>query len=164
MTAVASGMTMRLIPKTTYTFSNLAASSNMSFLLCQHIDCSVFQEASFLVRVHSGTIGTTATIKIDVVADGWTLEDPGIALTSLNDASGTALGNFTLANGGALTAAYGLINVAKPSGRLLSVQITGTQVAAVQTITAAISIDLTLKAGDPSNLPLDYNTYRGYRI
>jgi hypothetical protein len=53
--------------------------------------------------------------------------------------------------------------VAKPSGRLLSVQLTGTGNTG-QTCFAAISIDLTLKAGDPSNLPLGYNTYRGYRI
>jgi MYXO-CTERM domain-containing protein len=73
MTTVASGMTMRLIPKTTYTFTNVATSASMSFLLCQHIDCSVFQEASFLIRAHSGTIGVTGTptIKIDILADGY---------------------------------------------------------------------------------------------
>src|SRR5258708_3315988 len=108
MTTVASGMTMRLIPKTTYTFSNLGNALTQAILLCQHIDCSVFQEASFLVRVHGGVI-TAGSVKIDVVADGWTLEDPGIALTNVNDAGGTALGNFTIPTGNPIAASYGLI-------------------------------------------------------
>jgi hypothetical protein len=61
------------------------------------------------------------------------------------------------------TPAYYLLTVARPSGRLLSMSITGTQ-SGTNTIQVYLSVDITMKSGDPSALPLDYNTYRGYRI
>lgn len=161
MTTIASGMTMRLIPRTVYNFGNVQTTTSIAFNVCSHIDTSVFQEASFLIRAHAGSIAAGASIKFDIFADGWTLEDPGINLFNTNDQIGV-LGNVTFA--GVVTfPSYQLVNVQRPSGRLLAVQITGTQTGGVA-CNGAFSIDLTLKGGDPSNLPLDYNTYRGYRI
>jgi hypothetical protein len=164
MAAVASGMTMRLLPKTNYDFLNLATGTNQTIVLCQHIDVSVFQEVSFLVRQHAGSIATAgSTIDINVLADGWTLEDPGIVLTSTTDASATVLGQVHLTS--TFNApAYSLLTVAKPAGRLLSVNIAAHQTTTNTVCNVTLSIDVTMKSGDPSALPLDYNTYRGYRI
>lgn len=59
---------------------------------------------------------------------------------------------------------YALLTVAKPSGRLLSLSIVGHQGSNTTACNVTLSIDITMKSGDPSALPLDYNTYRGYRI
>jgi hypothetical protein len=163
MAAVASGMTMRALSKTPYDCSNLAASTTQTIILCQHIDVSVFQEVTFLIRAHAGSIGASATLTVNILADGWTLEDPGLSLTNTADAGGTALGSYVL-NNSTTYPAYGLLTVAKPSGRLLSLNLVASQFSSVRTIQATLSIDVTMKSGDPSALPLDYNTYRGYRI
>jgi hypothetical protein len=68
MAAVASGMTIRGLPKTFYDFTNLKSSSSMSIMLFQHLDVSVFQEVSFLVRAHGGS-APSSSLAVNVLAD-----------------------------------------------------------------------------------------------
>lgn len=150
---------MRLLCKTFYDFGSLATAANRTIALCQHIDVSVFQEISFLVRAHAGAIASSNTITVNVLADGWTLEEPGLTLTNTQDASATVLDNVQYTS--SFTApVYSLIAVAKPAGRLLALNVIGHQNSSGTNCNITLSIDVTMKSGVPSALPLDYNTYR----
>jgi len=162
MTTIASGMTMRLLPKTNYNFDKLQTSQTTTFAICQHIDVSVFQEVSFAIRFYGGTLGTGASIAFAVVADGYTLDDP-TAFFATADATGTAFGSFSFSST-TPAPAFTVLTVTKPCGHLLNVTLTATQGSSLTSVNGTFGIDVTMKGGDPSSLPLDYSTYRGYRI
>lgn len=76
MSTINSGVMMRLLPRTTFSgFTNLT-SGTVSFPLAQHIDITPFQEATFIVRVHTGTTVPHGSYTLNAQWDGYDFEDP----------------------------------------------------------------------------------------
>ena len=79
MPTTNSGVTMRLLPITSFTFSGLGANAGMTIAIAQHIDVTSYTEAHVLFRYHAGTTFTASTtqkLQAAVYADGWDFEDP----------------------------------------------------------------------------------------
>jgi hypothetical protein len=163
MGTVNTGITIRLVPRTLYVFggaTGLVAGGTVTVPIARHIDASTFTEADLLVRAHSGTSiavgGGGGNFGIQPFDDGYDFEDPdvdfvtGVSVIPINNA--TVIPFFTS------------FSIASPFGRLLGVQLVANQNAANGVLSIALSVDLVLKGGDPSALPMMPNAYRGYRI
>jgi hypothetical protein len=163
MGTVNSGITIRLLPRTLYAFggaTGLVAGGTVTVPIARHIDASTFTEGELMVRAHSGTSiavgGGGGNFGIEVFDDGYDFEDPavdfvaGLGLLPINNATPIPF--------------FGLLPVASPFGRLVGVQLIVNQNAANAALSIALSVDLVLKGGDPSALPMMPNGYRGYRI
>jgi hypothetical protein len=157
-----SGLTKRIVPITTYTFGNLAASDTSLVVVGQHVDATTFTEADLLVRFHKGTTIGTGTFTVGLIADGWTLNDPSAAFlpppfSILAPPPGTVqVGSTT---------SFPFYSAVTPVswGRFVAVVLVAAQGAAVGALTAVMSVDLALKGGDVAGLPMGPNGYRGYR-
>jgi hypothetical protein len=174
-----SSLRMRILPRTKYDFSNLQTTTSMSVVLAQHIDASVFQEVDLIVRLHGGTniANAASTIVVGVVPDGYDFSDPApvtgagaygdfltpapvrVGVGAVAASSTTTIPSYQVASlnvgGGAVPA---------PFGRLIAVTLYAAQGAASSALVAVLSVDVVLKSGDPTALPLMPNGYRGYRL
>lgn len=159
MSAISgTGMTMRIIPQTTYTFDNLAAGTDQVIIIAQHIDVGPFEEVDFMVRCYTGGFGS-AGCKIEVLAipDGWTPESPTTRF--LDNAAATTV----LLDSSISLPFYSSTALSSGFGRLLTIGIMATQATPPVACNAVLSIDLAMKGGDPSGIMPSFNTYRGYR-
>jgi hypothetical protein len=156
---VGTGMVFRVIPRTKYTFDNLAITGGAVtiFPIASHIDVSPFQEVDVQVRVHaysvtSGSPFNGAGLGVLVAPDGFTMEDPVTVFQGTN------------VNTPFNSTGYFVTNLTGVFGRLVSVSL-GVQLPAtsVANLNCTLSIDLACKQGDPSGIMPAYNTYRGYR-
>lgn len=164
MGAISStGMMMRIIPRTVYDFTKVQASQTVQFIIAQHIDVGPFQEADFMIRCYNPSISPAgASITIQLLADGYTLDEPSLDFFSVNDGKSSAFGSIVYGNT-TTTTTYSVLSVNNQFGRMLAVRLIATQPASTGSLVATISIDLALKGGDPAGLHPSYNTYRGYR-
>ena len=161
MATVNSGLHLRLLPLTKIDFSNtiLANSAVQTITIAQHIEAHSFTIADLVVRTHAGTsIGAGASLKVNLVADGYDFEDPASQFLSSTNAAQIVLGPSLSG------ASYNIQSGSAQMGRHLAVQLVATQPAAAVALVVFISIDLTLKGGDPSGLMNGPNSFRGYRI
>jgi hypothetical protein len=89
-----AGIIYRVIPKQIFPFS-----ASASWWIAKGIDISQYREATLLVRVHTGTVGLSAssTFTISVWADAPTTEDPTDVFfpTSAIAGASTTLDNST---------------------------------------------------------------------
>jgi hypothetical protein len=162
MATINSGITMRILPLTSYNFANIQNSKNIQFNVGQHIEAGVFTEADLIVRLHTGTVMSAGQIfSISLGTDGYTMEDPtSNFFTAITGVAFTQTGAPTLP-------AYSVTSASAtttPFGRYLVVALSATQPAAATTFTVNVSVDLVLKGGDPSALPMGPNSFRGYRV
>jgi hypothetical protein len=162
MATINSGITMRIIPQTLYDFSNLQGSQSMNFPLGQHIEAGQFTEVDVLVRLHAATVMSEGqTLQVALFTDGYDFSDPASVFFS----SGP-IAEFSQAGVPTLPA-YNIFSASAtdtPFGRYIAIQIGATQASSATTLIAAVSVDITLKGGDPSAMPMSPNSYRGYRI
>jgi hypothetical protein len=159
MATINSGITLRLMPLTSFTLTNIKASSSIAFPIAQHIEAGVFTEADLIVRLHSGTtMSAGQSVAFSIVPDGWDFEDPTGSFL------GTALATFTQ-SGAPTLPAYSVTSTGTSAfGRFLSVSMPATQPSTAATLVVVASVDLVLKGGDPTNLPRSPNGFVGYRI
>jgi hypothetical protein len=160
MSTVNSGITIRVCPRTLFTFTGLGASGATTIPIAQHIDIAPFTEAELAIRLHSGTtMSAGQTLSFSVLPDGYAFDDPTAVF------SGTASTYTTSPVGPPTTPFYNVLQVSGSFGRLLSVNIVATQGSTGGTaFQPAISLDLVLKGGDPGGMATMLNGFRGYRI
>jgi hypothetical protein len=165
MATVDGGITIRLLPRTVYSFggsTGLTANGSASFLVARHFDLSVFTEADLLVRAHAGSaIGVLGgTFVVQAMYEGYDFQDP--AADFLQNPS--PAGNVSMSNSTTFPF-FAVVSIPSPFGRHLAVQVTATQAGSTNAaLTVALSVDLALKGGDPTAMSLAPNTYRGYQI
>jgi hypothetical protein len=164
MATINSGITMRVMPINSFAFSGLGAGAGMQFLVAQHIEAGVFTELDLIVRLHTGTnMAAGQTLKVVVAQDGYDDQDPASLFAGANLATVTQSGAATVPFFSVATAAGGTGTT--PWGRYLGVYVSATQSGTGgTTFIANLSIDLVLKGGDPSSLPMSPNSFRGYRL
>jgi hypothetical protein len=160
MSAISgTGMTMRLVPRTPFNFDSLRVTTNQVIWVVQHVDVSPFEEVDLVVRAHTASLGTGATIKVEAFPDGWTPEDP--ALNFVDGSRSYALVTLDSSSSIPLYKTQALLS---GFGKLLSIAVTGTMPSGSPVdCHAVLSIDLVMKGGDPSGIVPAFNTYRGYR-
>jgi hypothetical protein len=161
MSAISgTGMTMRVFTRTPVNFDSLRNDTNQVLWICQHIDVSPFEEVDLVVRAHTATIGSGASIAVEAFPDGWTPEDP--ALTFVDGSRSYAIVTLSSSSSIPLYKTQALLS---GFGRLVSIAVTGTMPAGMTPVDchAVLSIDLVMKGGDPSGIVPAFNTYRGYR-
>jgi hypothetical protein len=162
MSTVNSGIVLRVLPRTVFTFTGLGASPAAATVpVAQHIDVTPFTEAELQIRFHAGSTGLSAgqTVSVSVLPEGYTFDDPTAVFT------GTPATFTTPAGGPAALPFYTLLPVPTGFGRLLSVSVVanGGNVAGAN-YQFALSLDLLLKGGDPGAIAMMPNGFRGYRI
>jgi hypothetical protein len=174
MQATGSSLTMRVLPRTLYDFSNLGLGTAMTIVVAQHIDASVFQEADLHVRLHPGTViaNSSSWFTIGLVPDGYDFDDPApLAAGAYADFLGatptrTVPGAFQVL--GTTTFPFFTVvslNQSSAFGRLLAVTLYASQQGTGGTaLKAVLSLDLVLKSREPRDLPAMPNAYCGYRI
>ena len=165
MSTVNGGVVLRLLPKTPFDFSKITAGAgNQQVLtLAQHIDVVPFTEATFIVRAHTLSLAGTSQIIFSVVIDGYEFGDPGVGFLQPNNAGGGPLGQVVMTNA---TASPFFQNLSVPTnfGRFVAIQLTGTVPVGQVGGTCSISVDLSLKGGDPSAIAFAPNSFMGYCI
>jgi hypothetical protein len=162
MATINSGITMRILPLTQYGFTGIGASKNISFPIGQHIEAGVFTEADLLVRLHSGTtMSAGQTLSVSLAADGYDFEDPAnVFITS-------PLVSFTQSGAPTSLPVYSVVTAsasALPFGRYVAIVVSASQPAVAAAFNVNLSVDLTLKGGDPRAMPMSPNSFRGYRL
>jgi hypothetical protein len=162
MATINSGITMRIIPQLFFQFGNVVASNHITVPLGVHIEAGPFTEVDVLVRLHNGTsLAANQTLTINLLTDGYDFEDPGNPFFSAS-----ALASLPLTNANTVPY-YGVFSASAsstPFGRFLAITLQAQQPAAGGVFNVNISVDMTLKGGDPSAMPMAPNSYRGYRI
>jgi hypothetical protein len=173
MSTINSGLSMRIVPRSNYSFTALTATTGAAAVqLAQHIDVSVFTEADLMVRYHTGTtVPTGATLLVGAVSDGYDFEDPANyflppgTLTSASPGTIQITSSTTYPFYGVTSLGLGgSTSAATPMGRLISIALFVTQGSTSGNIIALLSVDLILKGGDPRSLPAMPNGYMGYRL
>jgi hypothetical protein len=162
MATINSGITMRIIPILPFGFGSVQNNSHITIPLALHIEAGQFTEADLLVRLHAGSsIAAGQTLAFNLFQDGYDFEDPAsvfLATTAIATVTFTSTSSppaFGVATAGSST---------EPLGRYLAVNMVATQPAAAVAFNVYVSVDLVLKGGDPSAMPMSPNSYRGYRI
>ncbi len=164
MPTVYSGIVLRLLPKTAFDFSKITAGNSQTLTLAQHIDVAPFTEATFILRAHAVSIAGGATIDFNVLIDGFDFDDPGVTgFLQPNNAGGGAIAQLNMTN--ATTAPF-FANLSVPSnyGRFLALQLSGVVPGGGVGGTCTISVDLSLKGGDPTARAFVPNSFLGYAM
>jgi hypothetical protein len=134
-----AGQTMRVLPRTDYDVSGLAASGVGTVLIARKIDTSRWREAVVLARFHAGAYPSGATIALLAAPDGYTDEDPGL------------IWNFTTATLLTFTSPTDAVpiiknaSIAAPFGPLIQLQWKFTVAAGTGSFKPSLSLDLNLK-------------------
>jgi hypothetical protein len=145
-----AGTIHRVIPKQLFDFSGGANSSAQPQVVARAIPVAQWQEAVLLVRLHSndGAAWTTGqSIKVDLLAEGYTDEDPDEDFVIA-----TPLATVTFSGASAGTSPT--LSIARAEfgggpgqfGAYLRVVVTGTQSTSAQALRGWLSVDLSLKA------------------
>lgn len=136
-----AGRTIRVCPPRDFDFGDLGANDTSTVTVEERIDASQYDEVDLIVRVHQdATLASGAGhVKVQIVSDGYTTDDPS------QDFFSEVLGSIKLQ--GAITAGeLELATVSSPLGAMVAVQVEGKQPAtAVTTQNARLSIDLAFK-------------------
>ena len=160
-----SGVTIRLLPVTTYTFTGLGTGKSVNLILAQHIDVTTFTEAHFLFRYHAATVVAAGSLQAGVFADGWDFQDP---TTSFFSSAAIATGTSIAAtpSGAVLQVIPVSLNLGAglAFARHLMLQLTFNQTTANSNLVAQVSCDLVLKGGDGGSNVGGPNSYMGYRV
>ena len=137
-----SGVIVRVLPKTSVGFSDVAANGSYSQVVARQIDVSQWRDIVAAVRVFDLTITQNgATIDVEIYNDGRTAEEPGAILWQT-----TACATISLNNQNAGANAFPLAALDDyPVGGALLVVVTGNQGAVQDTVSATLSIELVLK-------------------
>ena len=144
-----AGRIIRILPRTSYTYTTLATSGTATVEVAQRIDVTGWEEATLIARLHPGsTFAASNTVAVNVVGDGFTPDDPSILFQSSN------LATYTFNTSILSTATSGNLQIVPVKGDgtnrgyfggLLSVTLVFTQVTGASTLTPIISIDLSVK-------------------
>jgi hypothetical protein len=161
MATINSGITVRLLSRTVFNVPG-GINTSITFPIASHLDTSVFTEADLLVRFHGGTGGTSLpsagqTATVNVLPDGYDFADPASVFT------GSSIASAQITNSTSIPY-YTVLAIPTPFGRLLSFNLVVVQTSTGGAITVALSLDINLKGGDPTGMPLMPNGFRGYRI
>jgi len=138
-----AGQTMRILPRTDFDVSGLGTSSSATVTVARKIDTSRWRECVILARLHAAASWpTSSTIKVFVLVDGYTDEDPA---AMWNVPSGSpALITFT--QGTDTAPSVKNAGLSAPFGPLAQVQITFTTTATASgPFKPSLSLDLNLK-------------------
>jgi len=134
-----TGHTVRICPPRDFDFSNLGGSpASLTVTLEERIGAAQYDELDLIVRVHSATIGTDATVTVQVVSDGYTDDDPATEFFS------SPIGSVQLDD----TAAAGdleVTSITSKLGSMVAVQVIGAQASNPVSMLTRLSIDLALK-------------------
>jgi hypothetical protein len=134
-----SGHTVRILPRTDYTMTGLAAGSSATVVIARRIDTSAWREGVVLVRLHQATWPAAATITLLQAVDGYTDEDPGQIWTVTTS---------TLVTFSKTTDTPPIVKIAElsvPFGPLMQLQLQFSTGGNTGTFTPSLSVDLDLK-------------------
>jgi len=116
--------------------TNTALSSTIEIPLVRALDTVSAKALELVVRVHSVTIGSGASIAIKAYAISLTSEEPDTDFINSTAVATVTLNNSTTAP------SLSLGSLSTPFGHMVRITISGTQAGSSQTITATLSIDL----------------------
>jgi hypothetical protein len=140
-----SGMTYRVASKRLFTFTNVATSQTLDTVIAKAIPVQQYQEATLLVRYHAGgSIAAGQNIYVRVFSEAPSTDDP-----ASNFVWGTELASVTISSG---STAPTLLLAALSNGSAgyfgshLRVVARGSQSGGGGTLSAYLSIDLSLKS------------------
>lgn len=131
-----AGTLHNITTRRTFTFTNTALSSTIEVPVVRALDIADAKALELLVRVHSVTIGSGASLLIKAYAISLTSEEPDTDF--LNS---TALATVTLSSS-TTAPSLSLAALTTPFGHMVRITVSGTQAGSSQTITATLSIDL----------------------
>jgi len=131
-----AGTILRLLHRTDLNFNSLQGNGSVTVWLKQNIDVSRYREGTLLVRAHSLTIGVGASLAVALRAVLPTQEDPAQFFRSTADL-------ISLSPVAAPTLLVGVLPA--NFGGYVSLLIRPTQPPTPVTLTATISVDLSLK-------------------
>lgn len=120
----------------TFTFTNTALSSTIEVPVVRALDVTDAKTLELLVRVHSVTIGSGASITVKAYAVSLTNEEPDTDFVNSTAVATVTLNNSTSAQ------SLSLATLSTPFGHMVRITVSGTQAGSSQTITATLSIDL----------------------
>lgn len=131
-----AGILHNITSRRTFTFSNTALSSTIEIPLVRALDTLSAKSLDLIVRVHSVTIGSGASILVKAYAISLTSEEPDTDFINSTAVATVTLNNSTTAP------SLSLGSLSTPFGHMVRITISGTQAGSSQTITATLSIDL----------------------
>jgi len=131
-----AGVLHNITSRRTFTFTNTALSNSIEIPLVRALDTLDAKALELLVRVHSVSIGTGASIDIKAYPISLTSEEPDTDFIKSTAVATVTLSPSTTAPSLSLAA------LSTPYGHMVRISITGTQASSSQTITATLSIDL----------------------
>jgi hypothetical protein len=137
------GKTIPVFSMRSFDFSNLSTDGKSEIIVTKGIHASPYTEGKFLVRVHSGTVGGTATITIRAATWAPCSDDP----SNNNNFIGDIVATATVDNSAAMAAPnLATANLTSNFGGQLLIAVCGNQSStAEETITAVLSAELVLK-------------------
>jgi len=133
-----AGTIYKAVQKRVFDFSNTQSPSPPQFIVVERIDISQYIDCMLAVRVHAATV-TTGQVNFDLLADGYTDEDSGLAFrtafANITSPAINASGSQFLTYGGTVRGHYATLvaTVTKNAAGTLSV---------------TASIDLVLRSPD----------------
>jgi hypothetical protein len=145
-----AGGTTTLVSLNVFNFT--AATTLTTIAITDHIDVSLYQEVTLVVRVHALNVPMSATFNVLVRGNFFTLHEPVLAVDSSTLAS-VALSATTAPKVYLLTVPH--------ATRLIQVLVQGVRVDTF--CTATLSIDMVTKGGIGSLTGDGYVTAEGYR-
>lgn len=141
-----SGIVHNIISKRSFIFSGVAGLGSLETPLIRAIDISDAKAIDLVVRLHSGTIGSGASIVVKAYAISLTSDEPDTDFMVGGAVSPTALtGSVTFNGTGVVTPQLGLATLTPPFGHMIRITITATQPSTPQTITPSLSIDIVVR-------------------
>lgn len=133
-----AGRVIRVCPPRDFDFSAVEANEDETVTVLERIDVSQYDALDLIVRLHSATLPTPGTLKVQVVSDGYTPDDPS------QDFFSGALGGITFDDDP--TAPTVRVNsISAGLGAMIAVQVIGAQESTPVTISARVSIDVALR-------------------
>jgi len=131
---------VRVTDPETHDFDEIGDAGTQTITLARRLSSSEFTQLDLLVRVHEAvTLVTDGSIVVNVVADGFTHDDPSV------DFFGEVLASVTLS--GALTAGqFEIATATSKLGSMVAVQIVATQPQTAGTLSSRLSMDLVFKS------------------
>lgn len=139
-----TGTVHSIVTRRAFTFTNVATSNSVEIPLLRAMDVTDAKAIELMVRVHSLTIGSGASVAIKAYALSLTSEEPDTDFLSPSSSSPTALATITLNNSSSAPSLQ-LASLSTPFGHMIRVTVTGSQPAGSQTITVTLSIDVLIR-------------------
>jgi hypothetical protein len=137
------GVIYRAVPKTTYDFSSLPASSRVSLWIAKAIDVSGYREAEMAIRVHAASISGAPSISLEAWPEGPTSEDPSQDFIGQNAFASS--GTMTLSSSGPTF--YGIVPLTPSFGSHLRIKLGANQPSSASTtFQISLSVDIVAKS------------------